>query len=710
MSDSIFNKEDQGGYMPEVSDYLKAVADSVVKAINAGFGTFGQIYRKAQESDISVQDVENALYWLESEGRIAKHDGGSFDAYLPAEVKPQRIFLTGKGTVGYEVETPKVFEKRGDTPKLPESEPVKELAKAVGSVASITKIPEDASDNDEEPHQQNEVEFFDGGSYAELEAGIKDAVSEKNKFRTILQIKNHLNLPHTFDLSPVIEGMILEHKLRKIEGENFTAYFLYSAGTPWRMWLSGEGTVEAEFSGRGKTDRRPEISDIEPLEIKKIDGSICRLTMDEWINLAKSGVSVRQIADNLQIAYPTFKNNITRASAISEEKAAYREAWHKNRVAPDHWKRNQENTSTVTAAEPVKDVETSEIRDTQVSEITTLFNRLEEKVEESMQQFTETKQKQDEDLAKIRLIQEKLNTFTTYQDNASVLASIRDQVTEMIEDINRNPMTEISVVVDEAVAPNTILGVSPSQPSSWQTIEIDSDAPVIREMAIKKFAFEPIKVEMPETGVVVKTEQLLGSSEVEVKDEMDDQIKPSPFDEPADTNNILNYFADQAYPNGSYERFMERTQPETVEARLEEIFNIVDWMSEKLIETTEAQVNRDTQIMTQISEVARLAARNNLRQDESIKTQFMMDQARVKEAAETSQILQLVTDAKQNQESLEYPMRRLVNRDCEVCAAELQEAVYKRNFSRDVKIVLVTTLVISVIALVSYILSNSFNV
>ena len=89
-------------------------------------------------------------------------------------------------------------------------------------------------------------------SYAELEELVFDALDDdldagdRRGFRTLMRIKNHAGLPTAFDLSPVIEGMELDKKIRRESNGNITAFFRYDE-KPKRMWINGDGTVGAEF-------------------------------------------------------------------------------------------------------------------------------------------------------------------------------------------------------------------------------------------------------------------------------------------------------------------------------------------------------------------------------------------------------------------------------------------------------------------------------
>ena len=86
-------------------------------------------------------------------------------------------------------------------------------------------------------------------TYAELEERVLAAIGKpgaKIASRTLTQIKLHAGLPAGFDLSPVIEGMLIDRKIRNESNGTITAFFRF-ADKPEKFHLTGDRQVYAEF-------------------------------------------------------------------------------------------------------------------------------------------------------------------------------------------------------------------------------------------------------------------------------------------------------------------------------------------------------------------------------------------------------------------------------------------------------------------------------
>lgn len=81
-------------------------------------------------------------------------------------------------------------------------------------------------------------------SYSEIERKVISAI--ENCHCTLLQIKQHAGMEKWFDLSPVIEGMIDDGKIIKMDNGTITGFF-DKKHIPSRFFLSGEGTVVCEY-------------------------------------------------------------------------------------------------------------------------------------------------------------------------------------------------------------------------------------------------------------------------------------------------------------------------------------------------------------------------------------------------------------------------------------------------------------------------------
>ncbi|HEV7700910.1 MAG TPA: hypothetical protein VGO43_11820 [Pyrinomonadaceae bacterium] len=81
-------------------------------------------------------------------------------------------------------------------------------------------------------------------SYAELEKRVFAALDAN--VRTLMRIKEHASLERGFDLSPVMEGMELDRKIRNESNGTITAFFRFGE-MPKRFWNNGDGTVGVEF-------------------------------------------------------------------------------------------------------------------------------------------------------------------------------------------------------------------------------------------------------------------------------------------------------------------------------------------------------------------------------------------------------------------------------------------------------------------------------
>ncbi len=106
----------------------------------------------------------------------------------------------------------------------------------------------DAGDRGGYKHPETVGDF----SYEQLERKVLKALRDQNGesdgrgFRTLPRIKAHGGLERSFDLSPVIEGMELDKKIRREQNATCTAFFEYNQ-KPKRFWINGDGTVGAEF-------------------------------------------------------------------------------------------------------------------------------------------------------------------------------------------------------------------------------------------------------------------------------------------------------------------------------------------------------------------------------------------------------------------------------------------------------------------------------
>jgi hypothetical protein len=83
-----------------------------------------------------------------------------------------------------------------------------------------------------------------GLPYSVLEQRVFAALAAD--VRTLMRIKEHAGLERAFDLSPVIEGMELDRKIRHESNGNITAFFRWEQ-MPKKFWNNGDGTVGAEF-------------------------------------------------------------------------------------------------------------------------------------------------------------------------------------------------------------------------------------------------------------------------------------------------------------------------------------------------------------------------------------------------------------------------------------------------------------------------------
>lgn len=117
-------------------------------------------------------------------------------------------------------------------------------------------------------------ELPDGRDFGELRSQVLELLGpprSADRKRTLNQIKTRLGLSPSFDLSPVIEDLELDGKIRRLSNGEFTAFFL-AGDEPERFWLSGHGTVEAKFRDEApKREEEPkneaEVGETEPVEI-----------------------------------------------------------------------------------------------------------------------------------------------------------------------------------------------------------------------------------------------------------------------------------------------------------------------------------------------------------------------------------------------------------------------------------------------------------
>lgn len=102
-------------------------------------------------------------------------------------------------------------------------------------------------DNDfdhEDRGRYRHPETVGGMPYKDLERRVLAALGAN--VRVEARIKDHVGIDRTVDLSPVIEGMILDDKIRRCESGTLTAYFAFDE-MPARFWNKGDGTIEAEM-------------------------------------------------------------------------------------------------------------------------------------------------------------------------------------------------------------------------------------------------------------------------------------------------------------------------------------------------------------------------------------------------------------------------------------------------------------------------------
>lgn len=163
-----------------------------------------------------------------------------------------------------------------------------------------------------------------GFDYDELTEIVAKAVSEENKFRTLPQIKKFAALPAAFDLTPILNGMIFDKQLRRHENGQITAYFPYSSEVK-RFWLSGSGTVDAEYVRSAeqvirKTDtEKPETPNGPVLrKVKDID-------LERLEHLAATLPNAREVCNALDISVSYFYRQ--------KENKAVSDAWDRGREA-----------------------------------------------------------------------------------------------------------------------------------------------------------------------------------------------------------------------------------------------------------------------------------------------------------------------------------------------------------------------------------------
>ncbi len=154
----------------------------------------------AQELGEQRRIVQTRLYTMASKGRIFRHEmGGDVTYHLePREPLPDK--------------------------KVPE---IRHPARITGEV-----------DEDDIPDR------FTGAERAGI--GIKILAAIDAKRRTLPQIKAHAGLEKSLDISDILTGMCVDHRIRQVDNGVVTAYFRY-ADKPLRFWVTGEGTVEAVF-------------------------------------------------------------------------------------------------------------------------------------------------------------------------------------------------------------------------------------------------------------------------------------------------------------------------------------------------------------------------------------------------------------------------------------------------------------------------------
>lgn len=153
--------------------------------------------------------------------------------------------------------------------------------------------------------------------YVLLETKVLESIDAG--YRTLMRIKQHIGLEKKFDLSPVIEGMELDEKIRRESNGTITAFFRWDQ-MPRQMWINGDGTVGVEWI----EDFRP-VSRFKPEKVTEVN------TLDIEFDLE----TVERVARNMQHKPQAAKELGFKNSALLDYRIKndpeFAEAWDRGR-------------------------------------------------------------------------------------------------------------------------------------------------------------------------------------------------------------------------------------------------------------------------------------------------------------------------------------------------------------------------------------------